>query len=172
MRFLIDADLPRSAGDIARRHGYETVDVRDIGLRTTKDPKIAQYAQTDGLCLISGDYGFADIRNYPPDQYAGIVVLYVPSTATATYINALLESFEHKSSYFQNFLASWPSSNQGVSGFEEQDSFISLINMLIKTKRIYAKPGTDDGARILVDRLWPRGLRKRFAHAFMLEDWQ
>jgi predicted nuclease of predicted toxin-antitoxin system len=93
MRFLIDADLPRSAGDIARRYGYEAVDVRDIGLRTAKDPKIAQYAQTDGLCLISGDYGFADIRSYPPDQYAGIVVLYVPSTATATYINALLESF-------------------------------------------------------------------------------
>lgn len=32
--------------------------------------------------------------------------------------------------------------------------------MLIKTKRIYAKPEADDGARILVDRLWPRGLRK------------
>jgi uncharacterized protein YeaO (DUF488 family) len=32
--------------------------------------------------------------------------------------------------------------------------------MLIKTKRIYAKPEAGDGARILVDRLWPRGLRK------------
>ncbi len=30
----------------------------------------------------------------------------------------------------------------------------------IAIKRIYATPGTDDGCRILVDRLWPRGLRK------------
>jgi uncharacterized protein YeaO (DUF488 family) len=32
------------------------------------------------------------------------------------------------------------------------------MNMLLKTKRIYAKSGTNDGAQILVDRLWPRGL--------------
>lgn len=30
----------------------------------------------------------------------------------------------------------------------------------IKLKRAYAKPSPDDGARILVDRLWPRGVRK------------
>ena len=31
---------------------------------------------------------------------------------------------------------------------------------MIRTKRIYSTPGKDDGFRILVDRLWPRGLRK------------
>ena len=34
------------------------------------------------------------------------------------------------------------------------------MKMPIKTKRIYAKPETGIGARILVDRLWPRDLRK------------
>ncbi len=42
MRFLIDADLPRTAGDVVRRHGHEAIDVRDIGMRSAKDPKIAQ----------------------------------------------------------------------------------------------------------------------------------
>lgn len=93
MRFLIDADLPRSAGEVVRRHGHEAVDARDIGLGSAKDPVIARYAQAQGLCLLSGDFDFADIRNYPPEQYAGIVVLYLPRTATAAYINALLESF-------------------------------------------------------------------------------
>jgi uncharacterized protein YeaO (DUF488 family) len=32
--------------------------------------------------------------------------------------------------------------------------------MQIKTKRAYEEPGADDGCRILVDRLWPRGLTK------------
>ena len=31
---------------------------------------------------------------------------------------------------------------------------------MIKIKRVYDKPKKDDGFRILVDRLWPRGLSK------------
>jgi uncharacterized protein YeaO (DUF488 family) len=30
-------------------------------------------------------------------------------------------------------------------------------------KRVYDPPGANDGARVLVDRLWPRGLRKESA---------
>lgn len=32
--------------------------------------------------------------------------------------------------------------------------------MNVAIKRIYQKPDTEDGLRILVDRLWPRGLSK------------
>ena len=32
-------------------------------------------------------------------------------------------------------------------------------------KRVYEKPGKEDGCRILVDRLWPRGLTKEKAAA-------
>ena len=35
---------------------------------------------------------------------------------------------------------------------------------MIQTKRVYEKPAKDDGFRILVDRLWPRGLTKEKAH--------
>jgi uncharacterized protein YeaO (DUF488 family) len=35
--------------------------------------------------------------------------------------------------------------------------------MKIKIKRVYEKPDKDDGIRILVDRLWPRGLTKEKA---------
>jgi uncharacterized protein YeaO (DUF488 family) len=31
---------------------------------------------------------------------------------------------------------------------------------MIRIKRAYDKPDTDDGVRILVDRLWPRGIKK------------
>ncbi|MEO0248867.1 MAG: DUF488 domain-containing protein [candidate division WOR-3 bacterium] len=31
---------------------------------------------------------------------------------------------------------------------------------MIKIKRVYDRPSTEDGKRILVDRLWPRGLKK------------
>jgi len=35
--------------------------------------------------------------------------------------------------------------------------------MKIKIKRVYEKPDKEDGVRILVDRLWPRGLTKQKA---------
>jgi len=35
---------------------------------------------------------------------------------------------------------------------------------MIKLKRAYEKPAKDDGLRILVDRLWPRGVTKVAAH--------
>jgi uncharacterized protein YeaO (DUF488 family) len=31
---------------------------------------------------------------------------------------------------------------------------------MIKIKRVYEKPANDDGWRVLVDRLWPRGMKK------------
>src|SRR4051812_48272813 len=36
--------------------------------------------------------------------------------------------------------------------------------MPIKIKRVYEQPTNDDGSRVLVDRLWPRGLTKEKAH--------
>lgn len=36
-------------------------------------------------------------------------------------------------------------------------------NMNLKIKRVYEKPANEDGKRILVDRLWPRGLTKEKA---------
>jgi uncharacterized protein YeaO (DUF488 family) len=35
---------------------------------------------------------------------------------------------------------------------------------MVKLKRVYDEPSEDDGTRILVDRLWPRGLTKEKAH--------
>ena len=37
------------------------------------------------------------------------------------------------------------------------------------TKRIYEKPAKDDGYRVLVDRLWPRGVKKEDAQ---LDAWE
>jgi uncharacterized protein YeaO (DUF488 family) len=38
----------------------------------------------------------------------------------------------------------------------------------IRVRRVYDAPSQEDGARVLVDRVWPRGLRKDAAR---LEDW-
>lgn len=35
--------------------------------------------------------------------------------------------------------------------------------MIVKIKRVYDEPNTQDGFRVLVDRLWPRGVSKEKA---------
>src|SRR2546428_3619845 len=40
---------------------------------------------------------------------------------------------------------------------------------MIKIKRVYEEPSTGDGMRILVDRVWPRGISKERAR---LADWR
>ncbi len=37
-------------------------------------------------------------------------------------------------------------------------------NLKVALKRVYDEPGPSDGTRVLVDRLWPRGLSKERAH--------
>jgi len=38
----------------------------------------------------------------------------------------------------------------------------------VRVRRIYESPDADDGKRVLVDRLWPRGVSKERAH---LNEW-
>ena len=35
---------------------------------------------------------------------------------------------------------------------------------MIRIKRVYEKPASEDGCRVLVDRLWPRGMKNEAAH--------
>ena len=43
-----------------------------------------------------------------------------------------------------------------------------MSNKPIATKRIYEDPANNDGYRVLVDRIWPRGVSKEDAR---LDDW-
>ena len=36
----------------------------------------------------------------------------------------------------------------------------------VRVKRVYDEPAESDGCRVLVDRLWPRGLKKSEAHVY------
>src|SRR5438105_2870137 len=78
--------MPRGTDPLIRSLGHHATDVRDIGLGGAPDVDIAAYPKAHGLCVITRDFDFADIRNYPPDQYAGLVVLDLPNRAIVTAI--------------------------------------------------------------------------------------
>ncbi|MCL2648987.1 MAG: DUF5615 family PIN-like protein [Phycisphaerales bacterium] len=91
MQFLIDADLPRTLVSLFASFGHDAIDVRDIGMGASLDDAIAQYAAEHHLCLITGDWGFADIRTYPPEQLFGIIIIGLPDGARGSQIIELVE---------------------------------------------------------------------------------
>ncbi len=99
MRFLIDANLPRSAIGLLLRLGHEVDFARDIGLGAAPDSQIAARASQTGASILTRDLDFADVRRYPPHAYAGIVVLRLPDDAVASDIVLILERFLSQSNF-------------------------------------------------------------------------
>jgi len=93
MHFLLDANMPRSTGDAIRAAGHECTHVRDTPLGNAGDDELAAYARTQSMALVTRDFDFADVRVYVPHEYAGIVVLTLPDTATAGLVTKLAASF-------------------------------------------------------------------------------
>lgn len=93
MKFLIDANLPRSITAMISGLGHEVEFARDIGLAAAPDSAIAARAEATRAALLTRDLDFADVRSYPPAQYAGIVVLRLPDDAVAQDIVRVVERF-------------------------------------------------------------------------------
>jgi predicted nuclease of predicted toxin-antitoxin system len=93
MKFLLDANMPRSAAEVLLNYGYDIEDVRDVLPSGANDEAVAAHAKKSGLVLITRDFDFADIRNYPPENYAGLVVLELRDDATAHQVNQSLKAF-------------------------------------------------------------------------------
>ncbi len=93
MNFLLDANMPRSSAGLLRELGHECIDVRDVLPPGAEDKVVASYAQQHKQVLVTRDFDFADIRNYPPKDFAGIIVIEVPDDAIVTQINSVLRSF-------------------------------------------------------------------------------
>jgi predicted nuclease of predicted toxin-antitoxin system len=93
MRFLIDADLPYSLENLLVAHGHVALHVRDVGLGGAPDEVIAEFAKSERWAILTGDFDFADIRNYPPGDYFGIAVLVLTPRMVSSDIHDLVRSF-------------------------------------------------------------------------------
>ena len=75
MKLKIDENLPGECAEILRDGGFEADRVADERLTGAEDSAIAVRSQAEGRVLITLDLDFANIRAYPPAEYAGIIVL-------------------------------------------------------------------------------------------------
>ena len=75
MNFKIDENLPDEAAFLFLAAGFGADTVREEGLSGADDGVIAVTIRREQRILITLDLDFSDIRNYPPNQFAGIIVL-------------------------------------------------------------------------------------------------
>lgn len=61
MKFLLDANMPRSAASLLREHGHEVEDVRDTLPNGADDATVAAHAKAGQFILVTRDFDFADI---------------------------------------------------------------------------------------------------------------
>ena len=93
MRFLIDANMPRSTVALLQEHGHWAAHVANIGLGDSDDHTIAERAKRDGAVLVTRDIDFANILAYPPADYPGLVVMRIPEDWIAKQILELWKDF-------------------------------------------------------------------------------
>ena len=93
MRFLVDANLPRATVALLAKLGHQVEFARDVGLAAAPDSIIAARARATGAALLTRDLDFANIRQYLPADYPGIVVVRLPDVATARVIVDAIERF-------------------------------------------------------------------------------
>lgn len=75
MKFKIDENLPVDVAQLLRTHGHDAVTVLEQALGGEADEDIAHICQREGRVIVTIDLDFADIRAYPPKEYAGLIVL-------------------------------------------------------------------------------------------------
>jgi predicted nuclease of predicted toxin-antitoxin system len=75
MSVLLDHCVPRKYLRLLQSWGYEATLLTEHVAPDTTDVDVIMLAQTLDAVLLTVDLDFANILNYPPDAYAGIVVM-------------------------------------------------------------------------------------------------
>lgn len=84
--------MPHSAKELFEKP-HEVLHVRDLGLQDAQDLDIADWGKQNKAALITRDFDLANILNFPPKLYFGIIVLKIPYFYTASDIKRVLNNF-------------------------------------------------------------------------------
>ena len=75
MKFKLDENLGNRGAELLRNAGHQVSTVYEQQLSGASDPVVASVCAKEGRCLITMDRDFTNPLLFPPQNYAGIVVL-------------------------------------------------------------------------------------------------
>ena len=75
MRFKLDENLPIQVASILASHGHDASTVYSEGITGSADTTLAALCVDEARVLVTLDLDLADIRQYPPHLYPGLIAL-------------------------------------------------------------------------------------------------
>jgi predicted nuclease of predicted toxin-antitoxin system len=75
VRFKLDQNLPIEAASLLENAGHDATTVYQQQLTGAADSKIVAVCREEKRALITADLDLSDIREYPPEQSPGLIVL-------------------------------------------------------------------------------------------------
>lgn len=75
MKFKVDENLPIEVAQRLRSAGYDAMTILEQSMGGEPDTNVYQICREEERVLVTLDLDFSDIRNYPPGDSAGVIVL-------------------------------------------------------------------------------------------------
>ena len=75
MKFKIDENLPVEFAELPRESGFEADTIEDERLSGAGDEIVAERCRIEHRILVSLDLDFANVREFPPEDHDGLIVL-------------------------------------------------------------------------------------------------
>lgn len=75
-----------------RSAGHDVATVREQRLTSTPDEELIKICTSEGRCLITNDRGFGNRLKYNPVNYAGIIVIRLPSRHNFDDLRAAIDT--------------------------------------------------------------------------------
>ncbi len=99
MKFKIDENLPVEVADALSVAGHDALTVFDQSMAGSPDRIIANAVRGEDWVFITLDLDFADIRAYPPRDFAGLIVIRAKHQDKATVqkiIDRVIRAIDHE----------------------------------------------------------------------------
>ena len=80
--------------------GHDACTVNDQGLGGASDTRVAEVCKLEHRAIVTLDLDFSNIRAYPPEQFAGLIVLRVArhdANHIRSVVRSILPQLEHES---------------------------------------------------------------------------
>lgn len=98
MLFKVDENLPIEVADLFRQHGHDALTAGDQQLAGHPDVDVANVCRAEQRAIVTLDLDFADIRAFPPGDYAGIIVLRPTVQTIPTVLRLVGQAIAHLAS--------------------------------------------------------------------------
>ena len=87
----LDENLGTHGTEIFKKHGHDVLTVVNESMESATDTDLIDMCRRERRCLVTMDLDFSNPLVFPPNQYARIAVLRLPSQATPVDLYLLTE---------------------------------------------------------------------------------